>query len=195
MINFFLFGLGNPGKKYLNTKHNAGYKFVSYFFRDCEFKSKGYNYLFAEKEIFIGILPLIFMNENGKIIVDLKDFLNFDLKNLIIFLDDLNLPFGALRFRKRGSDGGHKGLKSCIYYAETDEIKRLRIGIGFNYDTPSKIYVLEEFSKDELLFLEKKIFPYIEEGIEKFLKNGDVDRFENYINNFNKEGSNPEKKV
>ncbi|MEN3046251.1 MAG: aminoacyl-tRNA hydrolase [Candidatus Hydrothermales bacterium] len=194
MINYFLFGLGNPGKRHLNTRHNAGYKFISYFFRTCEFKPKGFNFLFAQKEFFIGILPLIFMNENGKIIVDLKNFSSFDLKNLIIFLDDLNLPFGAIRFRKKGSDGGHKGLRSCIYYAQTDEIMRLRIGIGFNYDIPAEIYVLQEFSEDELFFLEKKVFPYIEEGIEKFLKEGMIDKFENYINNFNREGLKPRQK-
>lgn len=184
MTKFFLFGLGNPGKKYINTRHNVGYKFISYFFRDINFKPGKGNFFYAENPPFIGILPSLYMNENGKIILELKEIFNINLFNLILFLDDLNLPFGAIRFRVKGSDGGHKGLKSCIYYAETEEIKRLRIGIGFNYNIEAEKYVLEDFKEEEINILVNKVFPYIEEGIYKFLKDGDINNFENYINNY-----------
>lgn len=184
MTKFFLFGLGNPGEKYINTRHNAGYRFISYFFKDTKFKSGKGNFFYAEIPPFIGILPSLYMNENGKIILELKEIFSINLFNLILFLDDLNLSFGAIRFRMKGSDGGHKGLKSCIYYIETEELKRLRIGIGFNYNVEAEKYVLEDFKKEELDILNNRVFPYIKEGIYKFLKEGDFNNFENYINNY-----------
>ncbi len=184
MRKFFLFGLGNPGEKYYFTRHNVGYLFIEYFFREKKFLPGKGNFFYAEKGNFIGILPAVYMNENGKIIMELKDNFPLKVEDLIVFLDDLNLTFGALRFRQKGSSGGHKGLLSIIYYAETEEIKRLRIGIGFDYNLKAEDYVLMDFNKEEIEFLKNKVFPYIEEGIYKFLKNYDIGGFGNYINSY-----------
>jgi len=180
----FLFGLGNPGKEYYLTRHNAGYLFIDYFFRKEKFTPGKGNFFYAEKDNFVGILPTLFMNENGRILFELKNNFSLKIEDIIVFLDDFNLPFGGLRFRKKGSSGGHRGLESVIYYAETEEIKRLRIGIGFDYNLKARDYVLTDFNKEELEFLKNKVFPYIEEGIYKFLKNYDINNFENYINNY-----------
>lgn len=184
MKKIFLFGLGNPGKEYYFTKHNVGYLFIDYFFRKEKILPGRGNFFYAQKENLIGILPALFMNENGKIIVELKNAFELNPQDIIVFLDDFHLAFGVLRFRKKGSSGGHKGLESVIYYAQTEEIKRLRIGIGFDYNLKAKDYVLKELNKEEIKFLKNKVFPYIEEGIYKFLIKGDVDNFGNYINNY-----------
>ncbi len=184
MRKFFLFGLGNPGKEYLFTRHNAGYLFINYFFRDKRFLPGKGNFFYSEKENFIGILPTLYMNENGRIISEIKENFEFKIEDFIAFLDDFNLPFGAIRFRRKGSSGGHKGLESLVYYLETENFKRLRIGIGFDYNFEAKDYVLTVFRKEEMDFLKQKVFPYIEDGINKFLKEGDIDNFENYINNY-----------
>ena len=137
------------------------------------------DYIFGEftyMDIDIILLkPLKFMNLSGVPVSEAKRFFDIETDDMLIVLDDVNLPFGNIRLRKSGSDGGHKGLASVIYHLETESFPRLRIGIGKPVDnTPLSEYVLLNFSKDEQEQLPEIIKHSVEsikmwagEGIEK----------------------------
>ncbi len=143
-------GLGNPGRTCRFTRHNAGSLVVdelcNYFNR--KLKEGRRNYLYTETEGLLLTKPTLFMNESGRAVLDLVTEYDISPSELLIICDDINLPFGRLRLRKKGGDGGHKGLGSIIYYLETEDFARLRIGIGKppgNYTS----YVLSEFTQEE----------------------------------------------
>lgn len=89
------------------------------------------------------------MNNSGIAVKELYEDFSLSLENILIILDDISLPFGKLRFRTKGSDGGHKGLYSIIYHLNSEDIPRLRIGIGTSEDTETSTWVLSKFSKKE----------------------------------------------
>lgn len=102
------------------------------------------------KSTLILIKPLKFMNLSGIPVSNARNFFEVDLGNLLVIIDDVNLPFGNLRLKKSGSDGGHKGLASIIYHLSSEDFPRLRIGIGkSDNDLPLSEYVLFNFSDDE----------------------------------------------
>lgn len=101
--------------------------------------------------------------------------------NLLIVCDDADLPFGKPRLRIKGGSGGHKGLSSIIYYLETENFPRLRIGIG--KEKPLKDYVLSEFTEREKEFLFEKLFPFLKRGMEILNRDG-IQKAMNFINNF-----------
>lgn len=105
--------------------------------------------LYGESTLIL-VKPLKFMNLSGIPVSDAKNFFEVDLGNLLVIIDDVNLPFGNLRLRESGSDGGHKGLASIIYHFSSEDFPRLRIGIGkSDNDLPLSEYVLFNFSDDE----------------------------------------------
>ena len=132
-----LVGLGNPGVEYHKTRHNVGFMVL-------EEVARNNNCLFSEsKKLFgrtceygIGIektrllMPNTYMNESGKSVRSAKDWFDFDIHQLIVLVDDMDLPLGKIRVRSKGSSGGHNGLRSIINHLGTDEFKRLKIGIG-----------------------------------------------------------------
>ncbi len=89
------------------------------------------------------------MNNSGIAVQELYEDFSLSLENILIILDDISLPFGQLRLRTRGSDGGHKGLYSIIYHLNSEDIPRLRIGIGASDDDETSTWVLSKFSKEE----------------------------------------------
>ena len=148
-----IIGLGNPGQRYENTKHNAGFWVIDELLRRC-----GIEKLRGMCGALIGTTawdegtpiyakPTIYMNNSGKAVAALVNKFDLSFSDLCVVYDDLNLEIGALRLRKKGSDGGHNGMKSIIRCLNTDEFPRLRIGIGA--PTHDQVdYVLSEF--DEL---------------------------------------------
>lgn len=152
-------GLGNPGKKYENTRHNAGFMFVDYvcmankstFKLKKEFEAEiSEIYINGEKHILVK--PITYMNNSGNAVYKVLNYFkkgnNIDINDLIVIYDDMDLPVGGLRIRKNGSSGGHNGMKSIISCIGSSEFKRIRIGIGHPQDNQID-YVLGKFSKTE----------------------------------------------
>ena len=137
MNEIYLIGLGNPGKKYSNSRHNIGYLLLENF-------SKKYNSNFLLKDklksscsefqinnsTFKLFLPNTFMNNSGEAVRAIVDWYKINLDQILIIVDDKDLPLGKIRFRKKGSSGGHNGLKSIIEKLQTQNFNRIRIGIG-----------------------------------------------------------------
>ncbi len=149
-------GLGNPGTGYKNNRHNIGYMVLNHAAdqRGWIFKTKKL-YDYVEKENFILVKPRTFMNRSGIAFTSVQS--SYPIKDILVVCDDVSLPFGIIRFRHKGSDGGHNGLKSIKTDLGTDEFKRFRIGIGspeINEDLAD--YVLSNFT-----LAESKLLPDI----------------------------------
>ncbi|MBA7572159.1 Peptidyl-tRNA hydrolase [subsurface metagenome] len=180
-------GLGNPGLKYEFTRHNIGFRIVDSLAQDIEVefkKVKSYYSLISRGMInnhkVMLIKPQTFMNLSGRAVSKVVSYYKMPLQDLLIVYDDLNLELSQVRIRKKGSAGGHKGIESIMQYLNSEEIPRLRIGIGnpsvnFNYDCMS--YVLSNFNNDEkdkigevIQLSTEAIKTVIEDGFEKAMR-------------------------
>jgi PTH1 family peptidyl-tRNA hydrolase len=147
-------GLGNPGRKYENTRHNLGFRVVDQIAErlGVEFSQKK-DYLISEglygDQRMVLIKPLTFMNLSGMAVRTVLRYRAISPDNLIVVHDDLDLPVGRIRIRRRGSSGGHKGVQSIIDQSGTSEFIRVKIGIDGPRDRPAEIYVLEKFHPNE----------------------------------------------
>ena len=175
----YIVGLGNPGKEYRNNRHNIGFLILEHFSKkyDSKFilKSKVKSHC-AEFKInnitFRLFLPNTFMNKSGDAVRAIVDWYKVDLDQLFIIVDDLDLPMGKIRFRKKGGSGGHNGLKSIIENLQTQNFNRIRVGIGSpktiqktnNYNVIS--HVLGNISSEEKLIFEK-VYSKINESLEQ----------------------------
>lgn len=156
---YLFVGLGNPGREYENTRHNVGFRILDKIAEqcDCTFKPGKGSYWFAEcslKNTNVYLLkPTTYMNLSGIAVKEFLDVFPVKLDSLVIILDDIQLPLGSLRFRLRGSDGGHNGLASVIFSLGTENFPRLRVGIAPLENTvPSDRlaeFVLSPFEKSE----------------------------------------------
>lgn len=178
--SFLLAGLGNPGKKYFGTKHNTGFMVVDEIGAKLKIQSAGQhkNYWIGRSSYFsseiILLKPLTYMNLSGVAVQEACEFYAIDLQRLLIIYDDFNLPFGKLRLRAKGSDGGHKGLASIIYQLQTQNFPRLRIGIGAPLEKEQVVdYVLSPFNSEEKLKLPEIIDRSVDATL-SFIKNGIV---------------------
>lgn len=153
-------GLGNPGRKYKDTKHNIGFMCLDLYAEQNNLKFKKENKFNGEslKEGNLILLkPHTFMNLSGQSIRSVMDYYDVDTEDVIIIYDDLALPLGKLRLREKGSAGGHNGIKSVISHVGTQEFKRIRVGIDSNPLIDTKNYVLGKFSKQERKELDDSI--------------------------------------
>ena len=146
-------GLGNPGKKYKNTRHNVGFQVVDKFAKENDFPefklSKRYNSLISEKENIVLVKPQTFMNESGKAV---KALLKNTMKTVLVVIhDDIDLPLGKIRISKNRGAAGHKGVESIIKEIGTKDFTRFRIGIQSKTEKPKNVekYVLQKFGKEE----------------------------------------------
>ena len=168
MNEIYLIGLGNPGKKYSKNRHNIGFLLLeslskkynsNFLLKDklksfcTEFKINDYTYRL--------FLPNTFMNNSGDAVRAIVDWYKINLDQIFIIVDDKDLPLGKIRFRKKGSSGGHNGLKSIIEQLQTDNFNRIRIGIGSPPLTKGKnnlntiYHVLGNMSQEEKSILDK----------------------------------------
>jgi len=158
-------GLGNPGRKYALTRHNAGFAVVKKLAKRCNLS---FNERFAFSLCAKGIddrgglilaLPLTFMNLSGKAVGELLDKFDVGVGDMLVVCDDVNLPLGTLRIRPCGSAGGHNGLKSIISTLGRDDFSRLRIGVGRpqEQDVDLAEYVLSPFTKKEKLIFSQVV--------------------------------------
>ncbi len=184
-------GLGNPGLKYEFTRHNIGFKIIDNLARDIgiEFKKvKSYYSLISRGKInnqkIILVKPQTFMNLSGRAVSKIVSYYKISFPDLLIIYDDLNLELGQVRIRKRGSAGGHKGMESIIQYLGSEDIPRLRVGIGsslFNSNLDCVSYVLSGFKVEERKKV-KGIIILSTEAIKSIIKNG----FEKSMRKYNK---------
>ncbi|HEO0243043.1 TPA: aminoacyl-tRNA hydrolase [Streptococcus agalactiae] len=155
-------GLGNPGSKYNDTKHNIGFMAVDRIVKDLDvnftedknFKAEiGSDFINGEKIYFIK--PTTFMNNSGIAVKALLTYYNISIKDMIIIYDDLDMEVGKIRFRQKGSAGGHNGIKSIIAHLGTQEFDRIKVGIGRPNGRITVInHVLGKFDKnDEIMIL------------------------------------------
>ena len=162
-MKYLIVGLGNPGSKYENTRHNIGFKVVSEFVKErngafetdkladvAKVKFKG--------RTFIVIKPNTFMNLSGKAVNFWMQQEKIKKENLLVVTDDIALPFGKLRMKGKGSDGGHNGLKDIQAVLGDNKYARLRFGVGSEFNPGKQSnYVLGDWSKDENLAMPERI--------------------------------------
>ena len=146
-------GLGNPGDRYADTKHNAGYWILDEMANryKISFKPGKGDYVVASKpNKFLLFKPTTGMNNSGQAVQNISDSWNLIAKEICIILDDVDLPLGSLRIRPQGGDGSHRGLESIIYSLNTNQIPRLRFGIGTDEKMrPAENYVLKPFNNKD----------------------------------------------
>jgi len=184
-------GLGNPGAEYEFTRHNLGFRIIDNLARkfNMEFKKlKSCHSLISRGKInhqeVILIKPQTFMNLSGEAVSKIVFSYRIDFSDLLIVYDDLNLTLGQIRIRKKGSAGGHKGMESIIQYLGSEDLPRMRIGIGrpdpeVGEDCVS--YVLSNFSPEEEEII-KKTIPLATEAIEKIIEDGLEEAMRKYSN-------------
>lgn len=180
-VSFLVVGLGNPGSDYTFTRHNAGFLTIDYISQKLgvQVNRAKFHALYGETKIgnagVMLVKPQTYMNESGVAVREIAEFYKIPTENIIVISDDISLDVGRLRVRKKGSDGGQKGLRSIIYHLNSDNFPRIRVGIGQkpnpNYDLAD--WVLSKFTADEQKILFEK-FETVFQGIEKII-NGDVD--------------------
>ena len=146
-------GLGNPGTKYEQTKHNVGFMCLDYYANKhnetFKFERK-FNADVLKMGQLLLVKPQTFMNLSGEAVRKVIDYYDVPVEDILIIYDDLDLPLAKLRLREQGGAGGHNGIKSIIQHLHTNEFKRLRIGIDSNPMMDSADYVLSSSSKAEL---------------------------------------------
>ena len=155
---FLIVGLGNPGEKYEYTRHNAGFLTLDRLCVEENFKINKIKYKSVIGEVnicshkCIAIKPQTFMNNSGEAVRKAASFYKIPPERIIVIFDDISLPCGKLRIRRKGSDGGHNGIKSIIYHLGSDNFPRIKIGVGEkphpDYDLAD--WVLSTFKKDEM---------------------------------------------
>jgi PTH1 family peptidyl-tRNA hydrolase len=146
-------GLGNPGAKYTHTRHNIGFLVIDTIAKESNLLLKHSTKFHADikkQNDYLLVKPTTFMNNSGLSLQTIKNFYKISNEQIVIVHDDLDLPFGSIRFKIGGSSGGHNGLKSLDAHIGADYI-RVRIGIGKPKDKAEVIkYVLNDFTKEEL---------------------------------------------
>jgi len=198
MNNIYLIGLGNPGKKYSQNRHNVGFllldnlarKHNATFLQKEKLKSC-FSEFQINKSTYRLFLPNTFMNNSGDSVRAIVDWYKINLDQIFIIVDDKDLPLGKIRFRKKGSSGGHNGLKSIIEKLQTQNFNRIRIGIGSpqsiqgigNFNTIS--HVLGNISQDEKIILDK-VYKHVIESLEK-LNTKKEETIINELNSFDKD--------
>jgi len=197
MNEIYLIGLGNPGKKYSKSRHNIGFlvlenlsrKYNSNFLIKDKLKSSCSEFKINNSTYRL-FLPNTFMNNSGDAVRAILDWYKINLDQVFIIVDDKDLPLGKIRFRKKGSSGGHNGLKSIIDKLQTHDFNRIRIGIGSppsnkeikNFNTIS--HVLGNISLEEKSILDK-VYKRIIESLEQ-LNTKKEELIINELNSFDK---------
>lgn len=168
-------GLGNPEKKYDNTYHNVGFYCVDYFAENngIKFTKTKYNALVGEGMVegnkVVILKPLTYMNNSGVSVSQIVNQLKLPLEKLLVVYDDLDLPCGTLRFRKKGSAGTHNGMRNIVTVLGREDFARLRVGIGKDDNIPVIDYVLSRINKENKDKL-NNILPKMNGVIKEFIK-------------------------
>jgi len=186
-VKYLIAGLGNIGKEYENTRHNIGFRILDALVNasNISFSDKRYGFVAEYKfksRTFILLRPTIYMNLSGKAVNYWMQKEKIPIENLLVLVDDIALPFGTIRVRAKGGDGGHNGLKSITQLLGRNDYARLRFGIDNHFHPGFQVdYVLSDWSKEE-----EKEFPVkIDNSIEIIQSFGTIG-VERTMNTFNK---------
>lgn len=187
-IEFLIVGLGNPGGKYEITRHNAGFLCADLFAEsmNTEIKRLKYHALTAEVNIdghrCLLMKPQTFMNNSGEAVGEAAKFYKIPAEKVIVMFDDISLPIGKLRVRRKGSAGGHNGIKSLIAHLGSENFPRVKIGVGAkphpDYDLAD--WVLASFKKEDFPALKEAMVNACEAV--KLIVNGNTDKAMNLYN-------------
>lgn len=157
-IEYVIAGLGNPGPEYENTRHNAGFIVLGMLAKQCgeeinrmQFKGRTADVMLGDKRCLL-LKPTTYMNNSGESIVQALEFYKLDVSSLIVVCDDISLDVGRLRIRRKGSHGGHNGLRSICELTGSDSYERIKMGVGKkphpDYDLAK--WVLGKFGKEDM---------------------------------------------
>ena len=172
-------GLGNIGKEYQATRHNIGFMFLEFLKEDwgLEFKEEKAFKGFVASKVIDGVktcflMPTTYMNLSGDSVQALSNYYKIEVEDILVIYDDMDLPIGESRYKKKGSSGGQKGMGDIIQKLGTDKISRLKIGIGKGQGhLRGKDYVLSKFDPEEAILVREEIRKH-EEGVRIFIKSG-----------------------
>lgn len=179
-------GLGNPGSRYKDTRHNIGFMVIDELVKRRKlesYKEKFNAHLYeerSEKEHILFIKPQTYMNLSGVSVGAIAQFYKLSISDLFVIYDDMDLPLGSLRIRLKGSAGGHNGMKSIIQHLGSDNFSRIRLGIGRPERQGVIDFVLQSFSKDEIQQA-KEAVEYAASAVECILAEG-IDKAMNKYN-------------
>lgn len=180
MVMKIIFGLGNPGSKYEQTRHNVGFLAIDYFLTDkqtitcrskfkahiCEYHQAGQKILFVK--------PETFMNLSGQAVSQLVQFYNIDYQaDILVIHDEIDLPLGMIRSAFNSSAAGHNGVQNIIDELGSNQFHRIRIGVESRENKsipPTESFVLQKFSDEELKKLKENLLPQVSQLIQKFIQ-------------------------
>ena len=187
-VDYIIAGLGNPGSQYDLTRHNAGFMAVDKIAEEykvkvdrIKFKSLCNTFEMKGKKVLL-MKPQTFMNLSGQSITEAMNFYKVPIENVIIICDDISLEPSKLRIRRKGSDGGHNGLKNIIYLSGKDTFPRIRVGVG---QKPHPEYDLADWVLSRFTPSEQKLMA---EGIEKAMRSCELmvqDKIDQAMNRYN----------
>ena len=175
---YLIIGLGNPEEEYSKTRHNMGFNVINKIAEkyNMQITKEKFNGLYEsgviENEKVILIKPQTYMNLSGNCICEFVNFYKVEKENILVIYDDMDVEPGTIKIRKKGSSGGHNGMKSIIQMLGTEEFPRIRIGIGRPEHSGDEInYVIGAIKEDDILKLEQGV-QKAEKAVEEILKNG-----------------------
>lgn len=181
-FDYLVVGLGNPGKQYETTRHNAGFICLDMLAEKYNVKVNRLKFKSLMGEVRIGgarcllLKPQTFMNLSGEAVRDAVEFYKIPPERIIVIFDDISLPPGKLRIRRKGSAGTHNGMKNIIYHLKTDMIPRIKIGVGERPDPEYDLadWVLSRFTKKEAEEIKKAAENAI--GAVELMVKGQIDK-------------------
>ncbi|MBO7254370.1 MAG: aminoacyl-tRNA hydrolase [Clostridia bacterium] len=191
-VDYIVVGLGNPGAKYSETRHNAGFISIDYFINKYKLKEKiKFDSLFCVENVFgkkvLFLKPQTFMNDSGRAVYSAAKYYGVPAENIIVIFDDISLNPGQLRIRRNGSAGGHNGIKSIIEYLQSSDFPRIKIGVGakphIDYDLAD--WVLSKFPSSDRKKIDS-LLPWIEDCVDMIV-NGKISDAMNKYNSKNVE--------
>ncbi|QIB69624.1 aminoacyl-tRNA hydrolase [Aminipila butyrica] len=183
---YVIVGLGNPGKKYENTRHNIGFIALDYLadrhgIKITKIKHKalvGEGNISGQKVLLVK--PQTYMNLSGNSVREVMEYYKLEPENLLVVYDDIDIPTGSVRIRKKGSAGTHNGMRSIVYDLQSDQFPRIRIGMGNNKKADLVNFVIGSFTKEERKIFEGAVV-HTADAIECFLQFG-IDKAMNEYN-------------
>ena len=187
-IEYLVVGLGNPGTRYANTRHNAGFISVEYIADELgvkmnriKFKSTVGEAVIAGKRCLL-MKPSTYMNLSGQAVTEAMNFYKIPPERTVIIFDDISLDVGSLRVRRKGSDGGQNGMKNIIYLSGSQDFPRVKVGIGKkpHPDYDLKDWVLSRFTDSDKKLI-TAILPDIKRSVE-LIVSGEIDTAMNLYN-------------
>ena len=186
-VTHIIVGLGNPDRKYENTRHNAGFITVGTLADKMDIRLDRIKYkslcntcTIADKKVLL-MKPSTYMNNSGQAVVEAMNFFKVPPENVIVIFDDISLDVGKMRIRRKGSDGGHNGIKNIIYLSGSDRFPRIKMGVG---NKPEKWdladWVLSNFTQSEKKLLDETANNACD-AVEKIIA-GNIDKAMNLYN-------------